>query len=217
MLAYFAFSIESFGISSDFGALVYIGIVIFGGLLVYYLEKWFTKFFKISDNTINLYAFYGAAIAGIGFAFVSRIIIQIYNSMYPLIQYSDNLILLFFVFYVALLLSLAFEKISREVAEINPHHSKKQEKILNRFTDRVKFIVYEVIGLLIITLKKRGPVLLFLVMYFAISSLIFEKVIIIQYIFWLVSIISLSFLIIPFLRSGKTDFSNLEKSNIDEN
>lgn len=215
VIAYFAFFIESFGVSSELGALVYGIIVTFGLFSIYYLEKWFVKVFNIQDDIANLYAFYGTAVVGAGFAYVSRFIILICTSLYPSFQFSELFILQIFIAYSAFLSCLSFEKMSRQIIKANPPFTKKQKETLSKFNIRMFVVVYELFGSLILTFGKKDLSLVFLTAYFSLVSTFFEAVPIIQYVFGLVSLISLSLLMIPFIKDGKTDFSILGTSKIE--
>jgi hypothetical protein len=142
VIAYFAFFIESFGVPNNLGFLVYFLILTFGAFSVYYLEKWFSKFFGIQDNITNLYSFYGTMMAGLGFAFVSRLVVLSYNSLYPTLQYSEFSIPQILIIVAVFLTSLAFEKMSRQVINLNLTLNKKYVFALKRFRKkRTAFLV----------------------------------------------------------------------------
>lgn len=217
VIAYFAFFIESFGVSFDVGLLVYFLIITFGAFSVYYLEKWFSKFFGIQDKIANRYAFYGTMFAGVGFAYVSRLIVLAYNSLQPALQNSDFIITIILTTVTVFLTSLAFEKMSRQVLDVNLTLIKKQVFALERFRNRIYVMPLELVYSLLSTLQKKKPLLLDLTIIYAFISIFLVTFPIVFNLLILSSVVCYSLGIIQFLRSGKTDFSNLGKSiNLEE-
>jgi hypothetical protein len=217
VISYFAFSLESFGVSMDVGLWLYFILVSFGILSVRFLEKWFSKFFNLKRRNSNFYSFYGTAVAGVALAFSSRIAIIIFGELYPNFQYSSSLILEIFVTYVVLLSALAIEKISRQVINADLSFLGEQSTQLRkaRFWQRASISILALFSLLTFVLYAKKRVYFALTFILALSGSILEasvyKIPVLPDAMVVASMVSFSLLLIPFFQTEKIDFGKIEE------
>lgn len=190
--------------------------IVLAFFLIYSLERWSNSIFGIEDNISNLYAFYGTAISGFGWAFISRNMINVYSDLLSNPTYSTSLLSTIWFIYAVLLITVIMEKLSRSVIKCQLPLSQEEIASRRRLCSSVKQLPSTILifGLelssIAFEVDLRIRFLLFQALWFGLLGLLLYGMPIFTDIFLIASMLFATVGLCLFLRLKEIDFSKIK-------